>query len=342
MFVDQVKIFVKGGDGGKGCVSFRREAKVPRGGPDGGVGGKGGDVVLVAVSHQNTLLPLRYHTEFRADRGGHGGPGNRTGRDGEELLVSVPPGTAAREEETGEALGEVLRDGDRLVVAHGGRGGRGNRSFLSNSNRAPREAEPGHPGEERWLRLDLRLIADVGFLGLPERGQVDALVAAVGGAAEGGRLPVHDALAGARRRRAGRADLRRRRHPRASSRAPPRAPAWGSSSCATSSARGCCCTSSTPRARAGATPPPTWRWFATRCAATCRSCSSGRSWWRPPSATCRTPRTRCAGLERAAAKLGLEVIPVSAVTGDGLLRLKRRLLATLAVARAHEPVAEGV
>jgi GTP-binding protein len=171
MFVDQVKIFVKGGDGGKGCVSFRREARVPRGGPDGGAGGKGGDVVLVAVSHQNTLLPLRYHAEYRADRGRHGGSGNRTGREGHDLEVAVPPGTSARDEASGEVLGEVVLEGDRLVVARGGRGGRGNRAFLSNSNRAPREAEPGTPGEERWLRLDLRLIADVGLLGLPNAGK---------------------------------------------------------------------------------------------------------------------------------------------------------------------------
>jgi len=171
MFVDQVKILVKGGDGGNGCVSFRREARVPRGGPDGGVGGRGGDVVLHAVAHQNTLLPLRYHTEFRAERGSPGGPGNRTGGDGAPLEVDVPPGTEAREAETGLVLGEVLRAGERLVVARGGRGGRGNRSFLSNSNRAPREAEAGAPGEERWLRLDLRLIADVGFLGLPNAGK---------------------------------------------------------------------------------------------------------------------------------------------------------------------------
>ena len=171
MFVDQVKILVRGGNGGNGCVSFRREAHVPRGGPDGGVGGHGGDVVLVAVSHQNTLLPLRYQAEHRADRGGHGGPGNRTGKDGAAREIPVPPGTSAREAETGELLGEVLRDGDRLVVARGGQGGRGNRSFLSNRNRAPRESEPGQPGEERWLRLDLRLIAEVGLLGLPNAGK---------------------------------------------------------------------------------------------------------------------------------------------------------------------------
>jgi GTP-binding protein len=171
MFVDRVKIFVKGGDGGRGCVSFRREPYVPRGGPDGGVGGKGGDVFLQAVSHQNTLLPLRYHTEFRADRGEHGGPGNRTGRCGEDLVIAVPPGTPARDEASGERLGEVLADGERLLVAKGGRGGRGNRSFLSNSNRAPRDAEPGESGVERWMLLDLSLIADVGLLGFPNAGK---------------------------------------------------------------------------------------------------------------------------------------------------------------------------
>src|SRR5262245_56567649 len=171
MFVDRVKIFVKGGKGGRGCVSFRREPYVPRGGPDGGVGGKGGDVLLQAVSHQNTLLPLRYHTEYRAERGQNGGPGNRTGREGADLLVEVPPGTVAQEADTGLVIGEVLREGERLRVARGGRGGRGNRSYLSNANRAPREAEPGEDGEERWLRLDLRLIADVGLLGLPNAGK---------------------------------------------------------------------------------------------------------------------------------------------------------------------------
>jgi GTP-binding protein len=171
MFVDRVKIFVKGGDGGRGCVSFRREPYVPRGGPDGGTGGAGGDVLLEAVSHQNTLLPLRYHTEYRAERGGHGGPQNRTGAHGQDTVIAVPPGTSATVEATGEPLGEVLRDGERLVVARGGKGGRGNRSFLSNRNRAPREAEPGGVGEERWLRLDLRLIADVGLLGFPNAGK---------------------------------------------------------------------------------------------------------------------------------------------------------------------------
>jgi GTPase len=131
----------------------------------------------MAVSHQNTLLPLRYHTEFRAARGTHGGPGNRTGAEGGDLLIQVPPGTAAVDEATGEALGEVLREGDVLVLAKGGRGGRGNRSYLSNRNRAPRESEPGGEGQERWVRLDLRLIADVGLLGFPNAGKSTLLAA---------------------------------------------------------------------------------------------------------------------------------------------------------------------
>jgi GTP-binding protein len=177
MFVDRVKIFVKGGDGGRGCVSFRREAYVPRGGPDGGVGGPGGDVHLQAVSHQNTLLPLRYHTEFRAERGDHGGPGNRTGAAGAELVIQVPPGTVAADAATGEVLGEVVLEGERLLVARGGRGGRGNRSYLSNRNRAPRESQPGEAGEERWLQLDLKILADVGLLGFPNAGKSTLLSA---------------------------------------------------------------------------------------------------------------------------------------------------------------------
>ncbi len=171
MFVDRVKILVRGGDGGRGCMSFRREPYVPKGGPDGGNGGDGGGVLMVAVSHQNTLLPLRFHTEFRAERGGHGGPSQRTGATGADLLVEVPPGTRATDEQTGAVVGEVLREGDRVLLARGGRGGRGNRAFLSNRNRAPDTAEPGGAGEERWLRLDLRLIADVGLLGVPNAGK---------------------------------------------------------------------------------------------------------------------------------------------------------------------------
>jgi GTP-binding protein len=171
MFVDRVKIFVKAGDGGRGCVSFRREAFVPKGGPDGGEGGRGADVVLVAAANQNTLLPLRYHSEFRARSGGHGSSGNKTGRSAETLEIPVPLGTVALDLESEEVLGELLAPGDSLCVARGGRGGRGNRAFLSNRNRAPRRADPGEPGEERWLRLDLKLIADVGLVGAPNAGK---------------------------------------------------------------------------------------------------------------------------------------------------------------------------
>ena len=171
MFVDRVKIFVKGGDGGRGCSSFRRETFVPMGGPDGGTGGAGGDVILIGRVNQNTLLPLRFHTEFRAKRGGHGGPGNRTGRDAVDTHINVPLGTIVREEGTDIVMGEVLEDAEELLIAKGGRGGRGNQSYLSNINRAPRNADPGEAGEERWLWLDLKLLADVGLLGLPNAGK---------------------------------------------------------------------------------------------------------------------------------------------------------------------------
>jgi GTP-binding protein len=171
VFVDRVKIFVKGGDGGRGCASFRRETYVPMGGPDGGTGGSGGDVILVGRVNQNTLLPLRFHTEFRAKRGGHGGPGNRTGRDAGDTIIDVPLGTIVHEEGTDVVLGEVVTDGEELLIAKGGQGGRGNKSYLSNTNRAPRNADPGEAGEERWLWLDLKLLADVGLVGLPNAGK---------------------------------------------------------------------------------------------------------------------------------------------------------------------------
>lgn len=171
MFVDRVKIFVKGGDGGRGCASFRRETFVPMGGPDGGNGGAGGDVILVGQVNQNTLLPLRFHTEFRAKRGGHGGPSNRTGKDAKDTLIQVPLGTVVREEGTDLVMGEVIEHGQELLIAKGGRGGRGNKSYLSNTNRAPRNADPGEAGEERWLWFDLKLLADVGLVGLPNAGK---------------------------------------------------------------------------------------------------------------------------------------------------------------------------
>ena len=170
-FVDEATIDIAAGNGGAGCASFRRETYVPMGGPDGGSGGAGGRVILVGQVNQNTLLPLRFHTEFRAKRGSHGGPSNRTGRSAPDTRIDVPLGTIVRDEATDMVMGEVVIDGEELVIAKGGRGGRGNQSYLSNTNRAPRNADPGEAGEEYWLWLDLKLLADVGLVGLPNAGK---------------------------------------------------------------------------------------------------------------------------------------------------------------------------
>jgi GTP-binding protein len=170
-FLDETRIHVKGGDGGNGCVAFRREKYVPRGGPSGGDGGDGGAVWVVANSHRNTLYHLRFRSLYEAHRGRHGEGSNRTGRSGEDLLVEVPPGTQVLDAETGALLGEVLQEGDRVLAARGGRGGRGNARFATATHQAPRHAEPGTAGEERTLSLSLRLLADVGLVGLPNAGK---------------------------------------------------------------------------------------------------------------------------------------------------------------------------
>jgi GTPase len=169
-FVDEVRIYVKGGDGGAGCVSFRREKYVPRGGPDGGDGGDGGDVLLVGKAGLSSLHHFRRQRHFRAERGRHGSGSDRTGRSGEHLLVEVPLGTIVRDE-AGELVGEVLEPGQTLLVARGARGGRGNASFKSPTNRAPREWEPGRYGEEHWIALELKLLADVAIIGFPNSGK---------------------------------------------------------------------------------------------------------------------------------------------------------------------------
>lgn len=175
--IDRAEIRVYAGDGGNGCVSFRREKRVPRGGPDGGDGGKGGDVVLIADPHLSTLLDYQYRQHYRADRGQHGQGKNRTGASGEDRVLRVPVGTTVRDADSGEQLAELLESEDRCVVARGGRGGRGNAAFATSTRRAPREAEPGEPGEERRLELELRLIADVGLVGRPNAGKSTLLAA---------------------------------------------------------------------------------------------------------------------------------------------------------------------
>jgi GTP-binding protein len=171
MFIDRTKIRVRGGNGGNGVTAFRREKFVPRGGPSGGDGGRGGDVWLVADSSLNTLLHLRYNPEHTAGRGLHGEGSNRTGREGEDVVVRVPVGTQILDGETGEFYADLSEDGARWLAAKGGRGGFGNAHFASSTNRAPRYHQEGSPGEERELQLELKLLADVGLIGFPNAGK---------------------------------------------------------------------------------------------------------------------------------------------------------------------------
>jgi GTP-binding protein len=180
-FFDQVQIYVEAGPGGDGCVSFRREKYVPLGGPNGGNGGRGGDVYLKADPHLNTLTSFRGRRHFKAQRGGHGKGKNMQGRKGEDVHLPVPPGTVVRDAETGELLADLTASGQTALVAHGGRGGLGNAAFASATNQAPRIAERGDPGESRWLILELKLIADVGIIGCPNAGK-STLLAAVSAA----------------------------------------------------------------------------------------------------------------------------------------------------------------
>ncbi len=171
MFVDEARIRVKAGDGGNGCMAFRREKFVPRGGPSGGDGGHGGDVVMESSERHNTLVHFRFNPEYNGERGRHGEGSNKTGREGASVVLKVPVGTIVYDEMTGELVHDFSRPDERVVVAHGGRGGRGNARFATSTHQAPREHEEGRPGEERALRLELKLLADVGLVGYPNAGK---------------------------------------------------------------------------------------------------------------------------------------------------------------------------
>ena len=171
MFVDEVDIHIEAGSGGRGCLAFRREKRVPRGGPSGGDGGGGGSIYVVASPHTNTLINYRFHPEFAAERGEHGQGSNRTGHTGEDLELAVPIGTLVYEKDPLRLLADLAEDGQRVLVARGGRGGLGNARFATSTNRAPRKVQPGEPGEIKDLRLELKLLAEVGLVGFPNAGK---------------------------------------------------------------------------------------------------------------------------------------------------------------------------
>jgi GTP-binding protein len=180
-FIDEAIITVWSGNGGRGCVSFRREKYIPRGGPDGGDGGKGGDIVLKTTSRKRTLYQFRYQKHFKAKNGAHGQGKQKTGKNGQDLVIELPPGTLVTDADTGQVITDLVNSGETFVLARGGRGGQGNARFKTSTNRAPRFAQPGETGETKTLRLELKLLADVGIIGLPNAGK-STLITAVSSA----------------------------------------------------------------------------------------------------------------------------------------------------------------
>jgi len=180
-FIDEAMITVQSGNGGGGCVSFRREKYVPRGGPDGGDGGKGGDIILKTTSSKRTLYQFRYKKHFKAENGEHGQGKQKAGRNGRDLIIELPPGTLVIDGSTGDLIKDLVKTGETLVILKGGRGGQGNTKFKTSTHRTPRFAQPGEPGETRTLRLELKLLADVGIIGLPNAGK-STLISAISSA----------------------------------------------------------------------------------------------------------------------------------------------------------------
>jgi GTP-binding protein len=180
-FIDEAMITVQSGDGGKGCVSFRREKFIPRGGPDGGDGGKGGDIILSTTSRKRTLYHFKYQKHFKAENGSHGQGKQKTGKNGRNLTIELPPGTLVIDADTGHLIKDLVETGETFVILKGGRGGQGNTKFKTSTHRTPRFAQPGEPGETRTLKLELKLLADVGIIGLPNAGK-STLISAISSA----------------------------------------------------------------------------------------------------------------------------------------------------------------
>jgi GTPase len=176
-FIDEAIITVQSGDGGKGCVSFRREKFIPRGGPDGGDGGKGGDIVLKTSPRKRTLYQFRFKKHFKAENGSHGQGKQKTGKNGQDLTIELPPGTLITDADTGQVITDLIKCDETVILARGGRGGQGNARFKTSTNRVPRFAQPGEPGESKTLRLELKLLADVGIIGLPNAGKSTLITA---------------------------------------------------------------------------------------------------------------------------------------------------------------------